>query len=681
MRKREDEKKLDLWQERYKKAVDAYRPELDEMDEREKLYAGDETIHQIVCRDFKKETKHLYNIVAEIIEAQINSSIPMPKVTAKRKEDEPLARIIEDMLRNEIDRMPFERINDMLTRTVLIQGGAGLLVEWDETRQTHITAGELDVSEVHPRRIIPQDGVLSGIEDMDYIFINVPQTRESIRMKYGKDVYTEREEHPEDRGSGTPALEMVTQIVAYFRNDRGGIGKFSWVGNTILEDLDNYQARRVRKCVKCHAIEPMDLSYTPTGDMDRDVELAEVMYLKATKPHTGAGKKVCPFCGGTKFEEDENDFELLDGPVFRSDGTVIPAYTVAEQVTGTDELGLPMRHYEAKQTQIPYYTPNEYPIVLMKNVSMFGKFLGSSDVDLLAYPQNTINRLAAKVNDKIMKSGSYITLPPSPAIRLDGEDGKEVRLTGPADKDMIGVYDMEAPIQQDLAWLNEVYEQARKMIGVTDSFQGRHDPTATSGKAKEFAAAQSAGRLESKRVMRDFAFSELYRQMFKHKLAYTDEPRPVVSRDPKGDVQYSTFNRYDFLRQDSLGNWYWVDDFIFSTDVSAALANNREAMWQETRMNFQQGAFGDPANPQTLLFFWSQMAKLHYPGAEDVKTELQEVLEQMQQQQVVQQARLQAQADAQIQAEQPQLELPPQLRQAIENAAREKAMADAGVRR
>ena len=47
-------------------------------------------------------------------------------------------------------------------------------------------------------------------------------------------------------------------------------------------------------------------------------------------------------------------------------------------------------------------------------------------------------------------------------------------------------------------------------------------------------------------------------------------------------------------------------------------------MWQETRLNLQQGAFGDPAALDTLILFWGKMAQLHYPGAEETKRYLME---------------------------------------------------------
>lgn len=203
---------------------------------------------------------------------------------------------------------------------------------------------------------------------------------------------------------------------------------------------------------------------------------------------------------------------------------------------------------------------------------------------------------------------------------------------------MIGVYTLQGDISQDLEYLEHVYEEARQIIGITDSFQGRKDSTATSGTAKEFAAAQSAGRLESKRVMRNAAYAALFEAMFKFKLAYADEPRPVISTDVQGETVYGTFNRYDFLRQDAAGDWYWNDQFLFSCDTSAPLANNREAMWQEARMNLQTGAFGDPTSLETLILFWTRMEQLHYPGAADTRTYLEN---QLQRQQQMRQAQMQ----------------------------------------
>lgn len=97
---------------------------------------------------------------------------------------------------------------------------------------------------------------------------------------------------------------------------------------------------------------------------------------------------------------------------------------------------------------------------------------------------------------------------------MDSQDGERWYIGSAADKAMIGVYDFKGDLEYELLYLSNVYEEARQILGITDSFQGRADSTATSGKAKEFSAAQAAGRLESKRVMKNKAYADLFRMMF-----------------------------------------------------------------------------------------------------------------------------------------------------------------------
>ena len=669
--KKQDEQMLRIWKERLSINESAHEDEEARMTQREALYMGSHTITPIVEKDEKNETPHVRNICAELIEAQVDSNIPAPKVTARRKEDELKAKLIEDMLRNELDRMPFEQINDMMERTVPIQGGAAFLLEWDNTQRTHTTVGELTVRVLHPRKIVPQDGVYTGVEDMDYVILKMPQTKAYIKRRYGVDVSDEGEEDPEIKGDdGSPSDDLVTQYMAYYRNKNGGIGLFSWVADTVLIDMEDYQARRLKKCATCGAMEPAE-----------DLESLETPTLDGTPPAgqgnmTRRGRKACPYCGGTKWESAEQDSEELPTPVRRSDGSTVGGMVERVQVDDTvvDAMGLPMPVVVMEPMRVPYYKPNIYPVILQKNVSVYGKFLGDSDIDKIADQQNSTNRLEAKILDKLLKSGSFVTLPPAAHIDNNAKDMKTLRPDSPADMAMIGVYTLEGDVEQDLVYLSQIYEEARQVIGITDSFQGRADRTATSGKAKEFAAAQSAGRLESKRVMKNAAYAALFEAMFKFKLAYCDEPRPVIAHDDQGNPVYEEFNRWDFLEQDEAGEWYWNDQFLFSTDDTAPLANNREAMWQEARMNLQTGAFGDPSQLQTLILFWSQMETLHYPMAAEAKQYLEQQLQQ--QQAAMQQQMMQMQAAQQAQMGQASAGLDQGTVNAVVQQARARAAQD-----
>lgn len=662
-KRREKRDRLQLWQERLKRNENAYGAQRALMDGREQLYRGSDRIRPIVARDRARldQTPHVRNLCSEMVESQVSSSIPQPKVTARRQQDEWRAKLIEDMLRNELDRLPFERLNDLMERTVPIQGGGAFLVEWDSNRRTHTTIGELEVSYVHPRQIVPQAGVYTGIEDMDYIILKLPQTKGYIRRRYGVDVSDEAETEPEAKGNGEGTVDdMVTQYVAYYRNDKGGIGLFSWVNDITLEDMEDYQARRLRRCAMCGAVEPLEAipaqdpaingmlpGMTPGGALSGGAVVMDAGMEDAGKPRPTArqrgGRKVCPYCGADKWEEGEEEFEEVYEPIAQSNGGLIPGLHPVEMVTGeTDLYGMPIVATAMEPTRIPFYKPDIYPIILQENVSAADKFLGESDIDKIADQQNTTNRIESKIIEKLVSSGSYLSLPSDATVQINERDGKVIRLSKPSDLSMLGTYDMEGNVEQDVAYLNQIYEEARQVIGITDSFQGRKDTTATSGKAKEFSAAQSAGRLESKRVMKNAAYAELFEAMFKFKLAYSDEPRPVVSRNIEGQAEYQAFNRYDFLEQDAAGEWAWVDDFLFSCDTSAPLASNRDAMWQETRMNLESGAFGDPTNLKTLILFWSKMEMLHYPGAGETKAYLEEEYRQ-QQEQMAQQAAMQQQ--------------------------------------
>lgn len=686
--------RLQLWQERLQVNDNQYSAERSAMTRREELYQGSRHISPIVtpARRENSETPHVRNICAEMIEAQVDSSIPAPKVTAIRPEDEHLAKTIEDMLRNELDRLPFEEINDLMERTVPIQGGGAYLVEWDNTERTHTTVGELAVAPIHPKQLVPQAGVYTGIEDMDYIILKMPQTREYIRRRYGVDVSDEGEAEPEIKsssGSADTAEDMVTQYIAYYRNDAGGIGLYSWVGNTELEDLEDYQARRLRRCAVCGALEPMDDALGGEHSLEEDGaaelimdEAADEAALDMLPPDGPEGEgaamrwiegelypdvpeaedappvKVCPYCGSAEWVESAEEFEEVWTPILGSQGEVIVpgAQPVLMESGELDELGLPIMRVDLVPARIPYYKPDIYPVILQKNVSVYGQFLGDSDIDKITDQQNTTNRLEKKIIDKLLARGSFVTLPTDATIQTDENDMKVYYPENPSDANLIGVYTLEGDVSQDMEMLEHVYEEARQIVGITDSFQGRRDTTATSGTAKEFAAAQTAGRLESKRVMRNAAYARLFEAMFKFKLAYADEPRPIISTDLKGRAEYGVFNRYEFLRQDAAGEWYWNDQFLFSCDTSAPLANNREAMWQEARLNLQTGAFGDPADLNTLILFWTRMEQLHYPGAAETRGYLEgRLAEQQRMQQAQMQMAIRQQAASQAAAETEQI--------------------------
>lgn len=572
MEKPEENKKLKKWQGKFENAKSKYQDELDRMEMQKKYYIGDRHVKGNPNKTSGYASKmsiNVRNIVYELIESQIDSSIPMPKVTAIHEEDKDKAKIIEDFIKNEMKSLNFNILNDLQERLTPMLGGDFLLVEWNNQKGYHCTIGDLDVSNIHPKQVIPQPGI-TEIDKMDYIFIRTSQTKDYVKRRFGKDV-SEEEETDNDIREGVTSDDIVTVVTAYYKNEKGGIGLFRWCGDVVLEDMEDYQARRIEVCKECGA--------PKSGD-------------------------VCEKCGSKRFEVRTDDMETV------------------RFVENEIEI----------EIQIPYYKPDQFPLVLRKNISVYDKLLGCSDVDVIEDQQDTIKKLGSKINEKLLKGGSFVTLPSDVGVDTTDEELKIIRIDNPAQKALIDVITAQADIGQDRTMLEMNYQWAKSALGITDSYQGKYDSSATSGTAKQYSINQAAGRLESKRVMKNQAYAQLYELMFKFALAYADQPIPINSQGKDGVQVFAHFDKMDFLKMDAAGQYYWNDEFIFDTDPTSTLLTNREAMWNQADLKLQSGAFGPISELETNYLYWLEQERNGYPNAGEIKKEIEKRMEERKQQ-------------------------------------------------
>ena len=622
--------KIEQWQEKYQKAKSSWSRTKEELLKYSALYEGTYEIETTdpTLKGKVKKAKSVRNIIAENIDTIVDSNIPTPKVTAKREQDEKKADRIENFLRNVLDRLPFETLNDEDERNTSIFGADIFLVEWNNNGGTHTTVGEIEVSLVDPTHFIPQANV-KDIKKADYIFFEVQMTKEQIKDKFNVDVSDQVNEDDDE----------LMVIMAYYRNRKEDcIGRYCWVNDKELEDISDYFARILNVCKKC----------------------GQVTY-----------EKECKYCGSKAIERKRQDYEELYQPIVDENGEIkIPDRQVVYEI---DSMGNTIE--QERPMRVDYYKINQFPIAFRKNISVNNKLLGESDVKRMKDQQNAIKKHETKMMEKLEAAGSIFTKPKGLKMTTNNEEMRIIEIEKPEQMGMIQTINLQADVTQDLQYIEYNYQASRYALGVTDSFQGRKDTTATSGKAKEFAASQTAGRLESKKVMKNACYADLFELMFKFMLAFADEPRSIVAKDKDGKVEYLEFNKYDFLEVDEAGEIYWNDEFLFSVDSAAALANNREAMWQETRMNLDTGAMGNPQEISTLIRFWTIMESLHYPKATQIKQQLQE-----QQEQEAQMQQLQAQnqqLEQQLKAQNEQLG---EANRILEQANSEQAMYDKRVR-
>jgi len=587
-----EDKKRDKWRGKLENARIAYSSTLSEIKKMQGIYEGTREVNgnpntNVSAKDLAINVR---NIAYELIESQVDSSIPMPKVTALHEGDENLARAIERSLVNKVKLLKLSILNDQMERTVPVQGGDFFLVEWDNTMGFHSNYGDVNVLEVAPRQIIPQPGV-SDIEDMDYIFVQTAQTKKYVKDKYGVDVEDASEEYKDIRGAeGENGLDtdIVTVNTVYYKND-DKIGRFVWVDDYTLEDLEDYQARITRKCKECGYV---------------------------------TEEKVCPVCGSKKFEETADKMQTITIPLMREEGS--------DPMTG-----MPMTVAAEEVVEIEYYQPKCFPIIVRKNVSKSNSLLGFSDVKVIEDQQDLIKKVGSKAAEKTLKGGSIVTLPRGVKLETTDRELKIARLDDPQQKAMIDVLNMQVNINQDMTMVNKAYEDARSTLGITDAFQGKYDPSAVSGTAKQYSINQAAGRLESKRVMKNDAYAKLYEMMFKFWLAYADDPLPITGSGANGEQEFDILDKSDFVKQDAAGEWYWNDEFLFETDPTSTMMANREAMWQQIDMKLQSGAFGQLGALETMRLYWSLMEKNHYPNAGDVLSQIEMMMAEQQQQQAM----------------------------------------------
>ena len=573
------------------------------------------------------------NITRELIESQKDMRIPAPKVTPRisLQHTERNAKSAEHLLNMLRDKLPFERMNNTDEFYAPTLGATFYLVEFDNSVRTHFTVGEGKVSIIDPSDIIPQPGIYD-VNEMEYIFIRSRMTKDDIVRTYGVSLNTaeKAEIDPEDEDVSLEQYNVVTVYTCFWRNEDGAVCKYVWSGDTQLQDVDDYYARKKYICRCCgkrkELCEENPCSHPDYEMQDEDYEeltediiLPDYAYEDVMMP-TGAvikqkvQKKIPAF--SPVYKDGEPVMEEADEPVLDDTGEPLM------QRTPTGAMLPQMRKVlrpKTAPTKLPYYKPKRLPVICRRNVSIPKSLYGQSDCEVIRPQQQEINKLESRIHDKLMRSGAIEFHRKGVAYSVSGgvfDQSIEVP-EGQIARDCVGSITCEMSIQQDMQQSERQYEMAKRNIGITDSYVGERDNTAQSGVAKQQQVLQSSGRLESKRVEKYAAYADIDQAMFEMYLAYADEPRNVPYTDDEGDAQVDVFSRYSFLEFDAVhGEWYYNDDYTFAVEANGSLEQQRDMMWQMNANDLTSGAMGDPADPNTMLLYWRLQEKAHRPNAQ-----------------------------------------------------------------
>ncbi len=560
--------RLAHFKELYQRSKDKHAPLYEQLLRHRAQYKGSRAIDRS-----HTEASVVRNITYELIESQVSTLIPTPAVEAKvyTEGNERCAKAIEHLCSSLRRELPFEKLNDIDERYTYIYGGSVWFVEWDAEGGKDGRDGTVRISCLSPLDFIPEPGVYE-LEDMEYCFLRFETTYAELSRRYGvsPDRFPSRGEEGDDG-------DTVEMILAFWRGEEGYINAFAFAEDVVLLDVEDYYARKGEKCTVC----------------GKPVALC-----------------ACPHPHFSLLSEEE---EFLTEDVALTGGGIIPALSPAidDKGTVTGKTLLP--------TRLPYYRPRRFPIVIRKNTSEEKSLFGQSDCEFIRPQQQEINKIESRILEKLMRSGVTPILPDDAEMTLDNSIfGQIIKLRAGDEKDRYGILDTTPAITQDITQSDRLYEHAKRILGITDSYLGMSDDTATSGYAKQVQVEQAAGRLESKRKMKQTAYAELDRILFEYHLAYADESRPISYKDAFGKQKNAVFNRYEFIvYRPETGKYEYNDDFLFSVDLGGGVEQRREELWKKNLENLTAGTLGDPADPATLLHYWLCQERARYPYAKE----------------------------------------------------------------
>jgi len=571
----QNEARLELFSSLYENAKNAYSEALNLFERHMKQYRGDRDI------DGSREAAlTVRNITYEIVESQVSSDIPYPKVDpacySERKNRN--AKAVDRLLLSVRNKLPYEELNDVDERYTYVFGGSVWYVEWDNSLRLGKEVGGVRLYCLSPMNFIPQPNI-SEIDDMEYCFLKFTTTRAEIMRKYGIDedsaAYAEYGESASDGGD-----ETVTVVTAFYKDEDGEIGKFVFSGGVILYDMPKFYRRKIRICKKC-----------------------------------GEGEQMCR-CKKKSFYDKDQMSEILPERILLGDGSEIPEYSpVIKGGFLTEGVG----GVKMKKSEIPYYTPRSFPLIIRKNTSFGDALFGQSDCEYIRPEQQAINKIESRILEKLIRAGITPIVPEDASISLNNSVfGQVIKMKPGESASQYGKVDTTPDISQDIAEAERLYDHAKRTLGISDALQGLDAYTPESGYARQLKISQASGRLESKRKMKHTAYADMDRLIFEQYLAFADEPRSLAYRDAYGRIHNSEFNRYDFIEFDIIsGEYYYDDAYLFSVDLNAGAEYQREALWERNLENLKAGTLGDPTDPITLLRYWQCQERAHYPHARE----------------------------------------------------------------
>ncbi len=505
--KQQNQDKLDKWKGKLTTALSNYETFRSNCSAWDTMYNGSKAVSSQSSNYMSnkndntgtKDARQVINIVFQLIESQIDVTVPKPNVDAiEGDDDNDRKMMVEGMLSYMADSQKLERINSENERIVKKNSMCVYKVGYNPNAKSHKWIGKIETTNPHPSNIIPQPGVFR-IKDMDYLFHIENRTIDQVCRTYGEEFREELEgvsaeyKYLDTFGTGQNNTSdnkgWISVVECWYKDKDGDVCLLTWADETILKDEPKFFYKR-----------------------DPDGKLIE-------------------------FDE-------------------------VEIQSGIDNTGIPM----FETVQVPVHVPKQFPFVIQYNIPKEKSFTGKADPDIIADQQNGIKKVISMEEEKLMKGTTKILTKKGSGLKnqlnnavlqvIETEnpqiDIRTIELTTPggALKDYYGL----------------MLQAAKDCLGVTDASQGTiADSQGLSGRAIEQLSANSQGRLSSKLLEKNIAYTELYNLYYDFALAFYDEPRPFRTDGNDNKPVYGYFDKAKLVKQDDAGEWYYPEFDIYIT--------------------------------------------------------------------------------------------------------------------
>lgn len=542
-----------------------------------------------------KRSRRLDKSIFEAIESMTTVELPGPKMSAASKEDIPLIRTTEDFLKYQMNNHLNQYKHQDLQKAVPIDGTAFMKVSWDPFNRTYDRSGDVRLDLRTLDQIVCQPGV-RDYKNWEYIFEVRGVSISEIYDLYGKTlVNTQNERSQGSNTKGPSATTNVTTVVScYYLNADRIVGHFMWQldTNIVIADEEEWMIKKVRKCKLCGAINPIQTE--------------------------------CKVCGHDKFAYRVVDTEIADKDYMKLKLDYVADRDKEGNIVGKHEKWVTEPLVE-KEEEIPVYKIRQLPFVPIICIKDIESIFGISLASLLLDNQDMNNKLLNKISDKVLKSGVILSKPENRKLADNDDTIKVMDVKTTDEASMIHAFDVNPNINSDIVLYQMSYQNMKNISGIQDSFTGKMDNTAESGKAKQVATLQTLGRLEPCRKLIETGYAGIYELMFKFYLAFSDKKRKFVRVLADGTEVDAEWDKYMFLDKDEdTSELFYRDDFKFEASVTANSSNERSSMWQIFQQELTLGTLGNPQDPRTLELYWKLKDMYQFPGADIARVGIKE---------------------------------------------------------